>query len=416
MRLDNSGTLSVVNYQAGSYVIIENQPNSKRNQGTFFIIRSGKVRIETLVDQMLGLQSHVLGPGGFFGIIGAMSGQESNETAIALTDCSLIMVKCTRFGDLVLGSQSIGLKIVRSLSNDLRHYDNELAVRMIDQNRSKDNSVNLFRVGEFFYNAANYNHAAQVFTAYINHYPEGLQREQAQNYLDKMNIEVKHHNGFNRTYQDDEMVCAEYMPGSELYIVQGGKVKITKIINKQEVILGILDTGEIVGEMSLLNNKERTANIIAYGETKIMAVNKSNFENIILQNKELATKLLMVLADRLWTIYKQLANLLIEDPLHRLWDTLFTQLLKQHIKCDRRLKHEFSFGKTELLNMCGLSADIGEKAFSSLLAYRFMSLTEDGKIYCNDLEELKKTVELAHKIEIRARKMRRSKQQGEEGT
>ncbi|MEM9424924.1 MAG: cyclic nucleotide-binding domain-containing protein, partial [Spirochaetota bacterium] len=261
-------TLSIVNYQAGSYIIVENQPNSQQKQGVFFIIRSGKVRVENLVDQMLGLQSHELSPGGFFGVISAMSAQGSNETAVALTDCSMIMVKSTKFGDLVLEAPSIALKIIRALSNDLRHYDNELALRMVDKNYSADNSLNLFHMGEFFYNAKSFNHAAYIFASYIESHPDGEKKQEAQDYLDKMGLTVEPPSGFSRTYQDEEMICAEYMPGSELYIIQSGKVKITKVINEQEMILAILDAGEIVGEMSLLNNKERTANIIAYGETK----------------------------------------------------------------------------------------------------------------------------------------------------
>ncbi len=410
MRPDK-GTLSITNYQAGSYVMVEDRSNDKKKQDTFFIIRSGKVQVENLVDQMLGQKDQILGPGGFFGVVSAMSGQESNQTVVTLTDCSMIMVKSTKFSDLVVEAPSIALKIIRSLSNSLRHYDNELAARIVDANHTKDNSKNLFLMGEFYYKAKELNHANMIFTSYLEHYPNGAQKSEAQNYIDEMGITVPSHNNFNRTYQDGEMICAEHMPGSELYIIQNGKVKITKILNNQERLLAILDAGEIVGEMSLLNHKERTANIIAYGETKIMAVSKDNFDRIILQNKNLATKLLIVLADRLWTIYKQLANLLIEDPLNRLWDTLLTQLLKQHVQCERKAKYEFSFGKTELLNMCSFSSEVGEKAFKSLMTNRYMSLNDEGKLVCNDLEELKKTVELAHKIEIRARKMRIAKQQ-----
>ncbi len=402
--------LSIVKYQAGSYIIIEDQPNSKKNQGAFFIIRSGKVRIETLVDQMLGLKNEVLGPGGFFGVISAMSAQESNETAVALTDCSMIMVKSERFGDMVLEAPSIALKIIRTLSNDLRHYDNELAARIIDENHGTDIASNLFRTGKFFYNEKNFGHAARIFSSYLEHHPEAESRQEAQDYLKKMNVAIEPREGFNRTYQDGEMICAEFMAGAELYIIQSGKVKITKLINNQEMILAILDAGEIVGEMSLLNNKERTANIIAYGETKIMAVDKKNFNRIILQNKELAAKLMTVLADRLWTIYKQLANLLIEAPLTRLWDTLQTQLLKQHVKCERRGKYTFTFGQSELLNMCGLPPEEGQVAFEELMKHRCMSLTEEGMLYCSDLEELKKTVESAHRTELRNRKMRMAKQ------
>ena len=409
MGVMESNSLSIVNYQAGSYIMVENQPNSKKNEGAFFILRSGKVQVESLVDQMLGQPSNVLQSGSFFGIVSAMSEQESTETAIALTDCSLIVVTKNTFGNLVMGSPAIALKIIRALSTILRHYDDELAARMIEAQDKIDNSENLFHTGEFFYNNKNYKYAAQIFAVYIESYTNNARKEQAQKYLDEMQVDIKQQEGFSRSYEDGDMICSEYMPGKEIYIIQEGKVKITKILNEQEVILAILETGDIVGEMSLLNNKERTANIIAYGKAQIMALEKDNFENIIMKSKELSTKLLAVLSERLWTIYKQLANLLIEDPISRLWDTLFTQILKQHILIDHQAKHEFSFGKQELLNMCGFSEEAGENAFEEVLACRWMSLTDEGKILCNNLEELRKTVESAHKMEIRKRKMRMAK-------
>ena len=410
--MENS-SLSVMKYQEGSYILIEDQPNRQKSQESFFIIRSGKVRLETMVGQMLGTESKIIGPGDFFGVISAMSAHESNETAIALTDCSVIMVKRANFGDLVLEAPAIAQKIIRSSSNDLRRYDNELAIRMIDKNRTEDSAYNLFRIGEFFYKKENFGHAAYIFMSYLEIHSNTPQHTEAQSYLEQIDIKVKtrikktieKNKGFNRNYKDGQMICAEFMPGSELYIIQSGKVKITKIIRGQEMILAILDKGEIVGEMSLLNDKERTANIIAHGDAKIMVVNKNNL-SMVLQNREIATKLLTVLSDRLWTIYKQLANLLIEDPVTRLWDTLFTQLLKYRIRFDRRVQYSFSFGQKELLDMCGLAADVGEPALAQLMSHDFLYVNPDGMLACNDLNELKKTVDSAHKTEIRIQKMR----------
>ena len=207
MELVNQSSLSIVNFRTGCYIMIENEPaSSQKNGGAFFIIQSGKVRIETLVNQMLGAQSQILGPGSFFGVISAMSSQEANETAVTLTDCSMIMVNRAQFGDLLLEAPSIALKIIRALSSDLRRYDNELAAKMVDADHSKDTADKLFQTGEFFYNAKNPNHAAMVFTSYIENHPEGAHKQKAQEYLDTIGFKVESHKGFSRTYQDGEMV------------------------------------------------------------------------------------------------------------------------------------------------------------------------------------------------------------------
>ncbi len=62
-----------------------------------------------------------------------------------------------------------------------------------------------------------------------------------------------------------------------------------------------------------------------------MAVNKANFERMVQTQPQLITRLTTLLAERLWFIYKQLANTLIQDPLGRLYDALLLQLEKNRV-------------------------------------------------------------------------------------
>ncbi len=127
------------------------------------------------------------------------------------------------------------------------------------------------------------------------------------------------------------MIFSENEPGTELYIIQRGVVKITKIVEDNEVLLAMLKTGDIFGEMALLENKPRSASAIANEDCSLMAVNKANFERMVQSQPQLITRLTTLLAERLWFIYKQLANTLIQDPLGRLYDALLLQLEKNRI-------------------------------------------------------------------------------------
>ena len=46
------------------------------------------------------------------------------------------------------------------------------------------------------------------------------------------------------------MIFSEAQPGKEMYIIQRGSVKITKIQNDNEVMLALLKSGDMFGEMS----------------------------------------------------------------------------------------------------------------------------------------------------------------------
>ena len=97
---------------------------------------------------------------------------------------------------------------------------------------------------------------------------------------------------FKRVYKDNTMICCEHEPGNELFIIQEGQIKITKVIQNKEVLLAVLKEGDIFGEMALIENKPRSASAIAFGTTKVMAVNKNNFEAMISNQPQLVARLI----------------------------------------------------------------------------------------------------------------------------
>ncbi|MGL4371013.1 MAG: Crp/Fnr family transcriptional regulator, partial [Spirochaetota bacterium] len=194
----------------------------------------------------------------------------------------------------------------------------------------------------------------------------------------------------NRTYKDSTMIFCENEPGSELYIIQSGQVKITKIVD-EEVLLAVLKAGDIFGEMALLENRPRSASAISFGEVTVMAINKSNFEGMVQAQPQLAQRLIQLLSERIWTAYRQLENLTIRDTSGRIYDTLLTQIEKQRIKIRPKQSHNFQFGVKELLNMIGLPPEKGELQVIQLIDNKLFSLVE-GKIMCNDIAELEKIV------------------------
>ncbi len=132
----------------------------------------------------------------------------------------------------------------------------------------------------------------------------------------------------NRVYKDNTMIFSEYEPGNELFIIQAGKVKITKIVD-EEVLLAVLKPGDIFGEMALLDNKPRSASAISFGDVTLLAINKQNFETMVQQQPQLATRLIQLLSERIWTAYRQLENLMIKSEIGRIYDTLLIQVEKQ---------------------------------------------------------------------------------------
>jgi CRP/FNR family transcriptional regulator len=197
---------------------------------------------------------------------------------------------------------------------------------------------------------------------------------------------------FYSLYQDGQIIFLEHEPGAELFIIQEGKVKITKLVNNNEVLLAVLKKGDIFGEMSLLDNKPRSASAIAFGNTKLMVVSKANFEPTVQAHPEIATKIIELLSERTWLIYKQLTNTLIKDPVGKIYDALYTQLQKARIAITMGISHTFDFGPDEMIKVVGLNHQDGSVAIKKLFDNDKTFSLIDGKIFCKDVASIEKNV------------------------
>ena len=64
---------------------------------------------------------------------------------------------------------------------------------------------------------------------------------------------------FGKEFAQGTVLFREGEPGKEMYVVQQGRVHVSKKAGEVEKILATLGPGEFLGEMSILNNKPRSA-------------------------------------------------------------------------------------------------------------------------------------------------------------
>ena len=103
----------VENYIAGSFIMIE----GKKNETSFYIIRSGKVKVAKENPVLSEEPFTVIGPGDFFGVVSCMSGHSRQESAVALENTSLICVEKDNFGLLIQKNPAVAMKIIRFFSS-----------------------------------------------------------------------------------------------------------------------------------------------------------------------------------------------------------------------------------------------------------------------------------------------------------
>ena len=95
------------------------------------------------------------------------------------------------------------------------------------------------------------------------------------------------------------LVIREGDPGNALVIILSGELEITKHDDGREISLATRKTGEILGEMSLLEQWPRTASARATSDSDLLEVDASAFRKVLEVDPKIATTILRTMAGRL---------------------------------------------------------------------------------------------------------------------
>ncbi len=181
---------------------------------------------------------------------------------------------------------------------------------------------------------------------------------------------------FGKEFRRGDVLFREGEPGMEMYVIQAGKVNITKTVRETEKILASLGAGEFFGEMSILNHKPRSAGAVVAEDAKLLVIDPKTFEAMIRGNVEIAVRLIKKLSDRLQEADEQIENLLFRDPGSRVVHYLCQAALKRGK--DTPQGKLVSVNLNELHVRMGVSAPEVQEAVSKTAKARIISLVPEG--------------------------------------
>ncbi|RUR12421.1 patatin-like phospholipase family protein [Legionella sp. km772] len=84
--------------------------------------------------------------------------------------------------------------------------------------------------------------------------------------------------------QSGEVIIKEGEMGDSLYIVQTGRLLVTKIIQNNQQIIGEMVRGDLVGELSLFTQQARAATVIAIRDSFLWKLSKEQFDIFVEKN------------------------------------------------------------------------------------------------------------------------------------
>lgn len=116
---------------------------------------------------------------------------------------------------------------------------------------------------------------------------EGLTKWQAKKLILLANLEER---------PEGEFIVREGDVGDSMYVIIDGELEVSKNIEGRRVVLSKLVLGDIFGEVALISDVKRTADVIAKSNTRLLRLNWSELENLQRYNPYLSSRLFLNLS------------------------------------------------------------------------------------------------------------------------
>jgi CRP-like cAMP-binding protein len=113
--------------------------------------------------------------------------------------------------------------------------------------------------------------------------------------LDKKQLRLIAESGKELSYRPGETIVEEGTMGVGFYLLLDGAVEV----RKRSKVLATLSKGQFFGEMSLVDEHPRSADVVAVQPTKCLTISTWVFAAMVKQHPELALPMLKELARRL---------------------------------------------------------------------------------------------------------------------
>lgn len=115
-------------------------------------------------------------------------------------------------------------------------------------------------------------------------------------------------------YPRGSVILFENDPGDSLFVVRQGRVKVVLIgEDGREVILGVLGVSEHFGELALIDDRPRSAHVIAMEDSSLLVLRRDDFRRRVESSPAVAWSLLTELSRRLRRADEKIGGLVLLD-------------------------------------------------------------------------------------------------------
>jgi CRP-like cAMP-binding protein len=201
-----------------------------------------------------------------------------------------------------------------------------------------------------------------------------------------MNLNLAAFERFAVIFQKGDIIFCEYEPGDCFYLIQSGRVQISKIMGDIEKTIDILYPGEVFGEMAILEEAPRSANAFALDQVKALEFNRANFEILMRGNPQIAMKLLKLFTKRIYDQRRRFMILTLDDIQARVADVFLMLAETDPAQNQDAEKREFKTTIDDIAHWAGLPTEKCREVINHFITQRRIEVFPD-KIFIKNINE-----------------------------
>ena len=116
-----------------------------------------------------------------------------------------------------------------------------------------------------------------------------------------------------KTFRKGDIIIKKGSYGTSAYVIKSGRVEVSDLVNNKKIVLGILEQGQIFGEMGLVEDQPRSATVTALEDVQSAVLNRDSFNDLFGKNPKVLLPIIKALFERLRTANRMLMSKEVPD-------------------------------------------------------------------------------------------------------
>ena len=180
-----------------------------------------------------------------------------------------------------------------------------------------------------------------------------------------------------RRFKRGELIVEQGTKSNALFILLNGRARVLTADHRgREVILAVLQSGDYVGEMSLIDNEPHSATVRAEVQTDMLILGRAEFARCLPENSSLSYAIMRGLVQRLRSADRQIESLALLDVYGRVARTLLDMSeMDGEIKVIRN-----KVSRQDLAKVVGASREMVSRVMKDLEERGVIETLENGSV------------------------------------